>query len=65
MATYERDVCRILMENGCRFVRHGGRGDHDIWFSPISKKNFTVDGKIRSRHTANAVLKQAGLEKEF
>ena len=24
-----------------------------------------VDGKIRSRHTANGVLKQAGLPKQF
>ena len=28
-------------------------------------KHVTVDGKILSRHTANAILKQAGLEKQF
>jgi hypothetical protein len=27
--------------------------------------NFVVDSKIKSRHTANAVLKQAGLPKQF
>jgi len=26
---------------------------------------FPVDSKIKSRHTANAVLKQAGLKKAF
>ncbi|MFZ1106534.1 MAG: type II toxin-antitoxin system HicA family toxin, partial [Hyphomicrobiaceae bacterium] len=57
MATYERDVREYLKEHGCYFVRHGGRGDHDIWYSPITKRNFTVDGAIKSRHTANAVLK--------
>jgi predicted RNA binding protein YcfA (HicA-like mRNA interferase family) len=46
------------------FVRHG-KGDHDIWFSPISKRHVTVDGKIKSRHTANEILKQAGLPKQF
>ena len=35
-----------------------GRGDHEIWFSPISGKHFPVDGNIKSRHTANAVLAQ-------
>jgi HicA toxin of bacterial toxin-antitoxin, len=55
---------KILRAAGCSFVRHG-KGDHEIWFSRISQKNFTDDAKILSRHTANAVLKQAGLPKEF
>jgi hypothetical protein len=42
-----------------------GKGDHEIWFSPLSKRHFPVDSKIMSRHTANGVLKQAGLEKAF
>ena len=25
----------------------------------------TVDGKIKSRHTANAIMKQAGIKKHF
>jgi len=32
-------------------------GDHKIWYSPITQVHFVVDGKILSRHTANAVLK--------
>jgi len=34
-------------------------------FNPATLKQFTVDGKILSRHTANAVLKEAGLPKAF
>jgi predicted RNA binding protein YcfA (HicA-like mRNA interferase family) len=64
MATYERDVIQRLKDAGCTFVRHG-KGDHDIWYSPITKRTFVVDGTIKSRHTANAVLKQAGLAKGF
>ena len=26
---------------------------------------FTVDGRIKSRHTANEILKQAGIGKQF
>jgi len=42
-----------------------GRGDHEIWFSPISGKHFPVDGNIKSRHTANPMLARAGLKKAF
>jgi HicA toxin of bacterial toxin-antitoxin, len=62
MADYSLEVKKILHENGCRFDRVG-KGDHEIWFSPITKRKFPVDHKILSRHTANAVLKQAGIPK--
>ena len=61
MPSYEKDVRRLLLEHGCSFVRQG-KGDHEIWQSPISNRRFVVDGKIKSRHTANAVLKQAGID---
>ena len=34
-------------------------------YSPISNRNVTVDTKIKSRHTANAILKQAGIDYKF
>jgi hypothetical protein len=49
MAEYEKKVREMLKSNGCTFVRHG-KGDHDIWYIPISKVNFPVDGRIKSRH---------------
>ena len=64
MAEYERIVREKLRENGCQFIRHG-KGDHDIWYSPVTKRYLTVDGKIRSRHTANAILKQSGISFRF
>jgi hypothetical protein len=64
MAEYEKKVRAKLSENGCTFQRHG-KGDHDVWYSPITRKNITVDGKIPSRHTANAVMKQAGINYHF
>jgi hypothetical protein len=38
---------------------------HEIWHSPITKRNFAVPVGIPSRHTANAILRQAGLPKAF
>jgi hypothetical protein len=64
MASYEKDVKSKLSQNGCYFVRHGN-GDHDIWFSPITKLPITVDGKITSRHTANGIMKRAGIKWHF
>lgn len=64
MAGYTREVKKILTAAGCKFVR-AGKGDHEIWHSPVTKLHFPVDSDIKSRHTANAVLKQAGLEKAF
>ena len=34
-------------------------------FCPISGRYFTVDGKIKSRHTANAIMKQSGIDHRF
>lgn len=55
---------KLLLEAVCVFERQG-KGDHEIWYSPITDRRFVVDGAIKSRHTANAVLKQAGLPKAF
>ena len=62
--SFTPELIRFLRESGCYFVRDG-KGDHQIWYSPIVDINFTVDSKILSRHTANGTLKQAGLEKKF
>lgn len=64
MAEFEKRVRKVLSENGCYFVRHG-KGDHDIWHSPVTNANFPVPTKIKARPIANTILKQAGLGKAF
>jgi HicA toxin of bacterial toxin-antitoxin, len=61
---FDRALRDLLRAVGCSFVRHG-KGSHEIWYSPIAKRNFPVPVGIASRHTANAVLRQAGLPKAF
>ncbi|MBD2168303.1 type II toxin-antitoxin system HicA family toxin [Calothrix membranacea FACHB-236] len=63
-ASFTPELKKILLEAGCYFERQG-KGDHEIWYSPITDRRFVVDGTIKSRHTANGVLKQAGLSKAF
>ncbi len=64
MNDYTPLLKKILRESGCYFERQG-KGDHEIWYSPKTGTRFPVDSKIKSRHTANGVLKQAGLPKHF
>jgi predicted RNA binding protein YcfA (HicA-like mRNA interferase family) len=52
-----------LSEAGCAFLRRG-KGDHDIWTTPEGKR-IVVPVRIKSRHTANGILKDAGLAKAF
>jgi len=64
MAELYRDLVRILEQNGCYLVRKG-KGSHEIWYSPVSKQNISVPCSTKSQHTANDVLKRAGLGKAF
>jgi len=61
---FDRALREMLRAAGCVFVRHG-KVSHEIWHSPITKRNFPVPVGIGSRHTANAILRQAGLPKTF
>ena len=63
MADYTRKVKNLLLSNGCNFIRHG-KGDHEIWYSPIKNEKFVVDGSITNRISANETLKDAGIKQK-
>ena len=57
------ELTKLLKKAGCYFVEHGG--DHDIWFSPITQKEFVVPrhpSKEIPTGTVNKILKDAGLK---
>lgn len=58
------DLVKLLRDAGCEFMREA-KGSHEMWRSPKAEKPFAVPKGIRKRHTANAILKQAGLPKAF
>jgi predicted RNA binding protein YcfA (HicA-like mRNA interferase family) len=64
MASFYRDLTKILSDNGYVFSR-SGKGDHEIWLNKETGNKVTVDAGITSRHTANEILKKAGLPKAF
>ncbi|WP_074797359.1 type II toxin-antitoxin system HicA family toxin [Devosia psychrophila] len=64
MGGFLRELKARLSEAGCYFVRPG-KGNHEVWYSPIVGRHVIVDAGAKSRHTANETLKQAGLPKAF
>ena len=58
MAGDEKRVLRLLKDHGFNIVRNP-RGSHVIWGN--GDKNVPVPAKITKRHTANGILKQAGI----
>ena len=63
MASLTSDLHRLLVRAGCTKIREGSK--HEIWLSPINARSFSVPRTVKSSHTANEILKQAGLPKAF
>lgn len=60
---YYREIARCLEAAG--WVKTaGGKGSHEKWIDPKTGRIVIVP-QSKSRHTANEVLKQAGLPKAF
>ncbi len=64
MKGYGKAVREKLKAAGWLFHHHG-KGDHDVWYNPKTGHKVTVPWKIESRHTANGILKDAGLAKAW
>ena len=62
--TFDRDLKRLLTDAGWSFDRPA-KGSHELWRHPDRPKPIVLPQGIVSRHTANEVLKQAGLRKAF
>lgn len=64
MNNFTAAVRELLAAAGYERVR-SGKGDHELWRHPVTRVSVPVDAKIKSRHTANGIMKQAGLPKAF
>ena len=61
---YYLQLRELLLANGCTLVRQG-KGSHEVWHSPRSGRNFPVAVTVQSRHTANGILKDAGIAQKL
>lgn len=60
---YYDEIARLLRQAGWTKTV-GGKGSHEKWLD-ADKKRVVIVPRSKSRHTANEVLKQAGLPKAF
>jgi predicted RNA binding protein YcfA (HicA-like mRNA interferase family) len=63
MNGFEKDVKKILTENGWQLLR-SAKGSHEYW-GKEGKKPITVPHGCKSRHTANAIMKEAKIQHKF
>jgi len=59
-ASYARDLKKLLTEHGWEFHRQA-KGSHEIWIGPEGNK-VSLPSNCKRRQTANAILKQAGID---
>ena len=64
MADYGFEIRKLLSQNGYKLKRRG-KGSHDVWDNKITGKQVTVFKNIKSRHTANDILSDAGINHKF
>lgn len=61
---FDSQVKRALKQNDYSLLRKA-KGSHEVWRCSKSGKKITVPHKIKSRHTANAILKSAHIKHKF
>jgi predicted RNA binding protein YcfA (HicA-like mRNA interferase family) len=62
MKGYYKRIVAILLQYGFKEVR-GAKGSHEIWGN--GKVSTVVPFNCPSHHTANAIMKQAGIDHRF
>jgi predicted RNA binding protein YcfA (HicA-like mRNA interferase family) len=60
---YYRAVRKLIVELGFEQIS-GGKGSHEKWMNPEGRV-LIVPRNLMSRHTANNILKDAGIPKKL
>lgn len=61
---FGKQLRKTLYDHGWRLHRQG-KGDHEIWIGPAGGPTVSIDRGTRSKVSANAVLKKAGIAVRF
>jgi len=61
---FYKAVCDIISRYGFTKIK-GGKGSHEKWYSEDSHITLTVPHNLKSRHTANDILKTAGAKERL
>lgn len=60
---YYKDIISHLKKAGFQRTK-GGKGSHEKWIAPDGSR-VLVPRSSKSRHTANAIMKNAGIDHKF
>lgn len=61
---YYRQLTNIMKDTGYQYLRQG-HGSHEIWWNPSTGQKMTVPFNLKSRLTANGILKDLGIDYRF
>jgi predicted RNA binding protein YcfA (HicA-like mRNA interferase family) len=64
MNGYFKQLCEVLTKNGWAYYGPG-KGSHQKWRKSGISHSVLVPFNCYSRHTANAVLREAGIDHKF
>lgn len=64
VAGFYKDIAQKLSEAGYAFHRTC-KGSHEMWKHTVSGHTVIVPHSTKSRHTANGILKDAGIDHKF
>jgi len=62
---FTKVVKDILDRNGWKFLRHGGKGSHEIWQNEDGSDSIAINNGMKSRHLANKILAKAEVKERF
>jgi predicted RNA binding protein YcfA (HicA-like mRNA interferase family) len=62
MNGYESQIKTILSQHGWAYLRNG-KGSHEIWKK--GNEGQTIPKGCKSRHPANKIMKQCGINHKF
>ena len=65
MADYGAKTCQILSNDGYVKLPKRGKGSHSMWYNKEKNITVTVKDKIKSRHSANEIFKDAKINHKF
>jgi predicted RNA binding protein YcfA (HicA-like mRNA interferase family) len=58
---FYKAVCDLISANGYRYLKNA-KGSHEKWQCENTGRIVLVPRNLKSRHTANGILKDAGVD---
>jgi len=58
-----RELRRLLVDHGCRYLRDARGGGHEIWMCP-GRKPISVPKNLKGEGTLQKILRDAGITRE-